>query len=595
MEHANSEGFNKIVVNLLKIKENNNLDTEIYTLRRTEGAWEFVTMTDRNPYIGNKYIPSSEEIQRKLLEVSERGKFLYTPIYTTKGVGSWISAFAPVRASDGTIDGVLEVDYRVDFFYAKIKDRAIMIALVAVGFIVLALLLSLLLAAKISRPILQMTNISRRISKGNFNELKMETYSCSELNEMKSSFKELVNNMQLLSQQAEVISKDNLFEQILDNRIEGRLGNAFAVMVKNLRQMADQARVIASGDLNNPLLSNNSRGVLGNAFAEMVLGLKTLSNNLAEIADKKLLLEITETDIKGDLGKSFQRMYDNLEKIIRDVKESIDHIKRTSNEIMASAREAEQGAINQSSSVEEIKMAVESLSATSANIADNTSHLATVGLHSKEASTKGLVVVKSMKEEIEKIQRQNTTIAEKIMAVNTSSQQIENILDLIRSIAEKTDILALNAALEGTKAGEAGEGFSLVAMEMRRLAESVSQSANNIKELTKDIQVAVNSSVIATEEGIKLTQRGVSLAGETMEAFKKIQEMVEGTTESIKSISQITGEQKNNTEQVLMSIAEISNIIKESASGSAQITQSIIALSEMSNRFQEDISEFKLR
>ena len=204
-------------------------------------------------------------------------------------------------------------------------------------------------------------------------------------------------------------------------------------------------------------------------------------------------------------------------------------------------------------------------------------------------------VVTHMLQEMEKIEGQNKNIADKILMVNETSQQIEEILTLISNIADKTDILALNASLEGTRAGEAGEGFSLVAMEMRRLAENVSKSAVNIKELIKDIKKAVNSSVMATEEGIRLSQSGVILARDTFTAFENVNQMVEGTSRDIDNIANVTLQQKSNTEQVIKSIAEISGIVGQMASGNKQVAQSILELNQMTSNFKVLVDEFHLQ
>lgn len=144
-------------------------------------------------------------------------------------------------------------------------------------------------------------------------------------------------------------------------------------------------------------------------------------------------------------------------------------------------------------------------------------------------------VAQSMLENAESTQRNNQIITERIGELVSRSQRIAEILEVIKDIANKSELLALNAALEGTKAGEAGRGFSLVANQMQRLAENVMGSVRDIKQLTVAIREATNASVLATEEGTKLTA---------------------DTTRSAREIAHIVHEQQGGSVQSLAALAD---------------------------------------
>jgi hypothetical protein len=147
-------------------------------------------------------------------------------------------------------------------------------------------------------------------------------------------------------------------------------------------------------------------------------------------------------------------------------------------------------------------------------------------------------------------------ISEAIKQLTTQAQKISDISEVIRSISDKSDLLALNASLEGTKAGEAGRGFTLVAAEMRRLAESVMAAAREIKQLASNIRTASDSSVQAAEEGRDLAGR---------------------TSESAREITLVTVQQRNATEQVTRSMDEVSQLLAKSAE-STRATESAAQL-----------------
>ena len=146
-------------------------------------------------------------------------------------------------------------------------------------------------------------------------------------------------------------------------------------------------------------------------------------------------------------------------------------------------------------------------------------------------------------------------------------------LQLIQDIADRSDLLALNAALEGTKAGDVGRGFSLVAAEMRRLSEHVKDSVRDIRKLVADMREASHASVMATEEGIKL-------ASEASNAALKISEAVV--------------RQREGTAQVKLGADEIVRVVNESLRGRAETTRSAESLLQLSQDMKTAVSEFRV-
>jgi methyl-accepting chemotaxis protein len=163
--------------------------------------------------------------------------------------------------------------------------------------------------------------------------------------------------------------------------------------------------------------------------------------------------------------------------------------------------------------------------------------------------------------------------AEQTRLVSTHSDRIGEILSLIQDIADKSDLLALNAALEGTKAGEIGRGFSLVAAEMRRLSEHVVDSVRDIRRLVADMHQASHASVLATEEGIKL-------ARETAAAAAKISDAVI--------------RQREGTAQVKTAIVDIVSTVNDALSSSGESTRSAESLLQLSHELKVAATKFEV-
>ena len=252
------------------------------------------------------------------------------------------------------------------------------------------------------------------------------------------------------------------------------------------------------------------------------------------------------------LSGAFHTMTTRLRELVRRIAQSADSLATAAAGMFSEVREQEALATQQTASLEEIRRTLETLSTAAEQVevdADTVREMAQSSLTSSQQ------------------------IAERTRMVSTHSERIGEILSLIQDIADRSDLLALNAALEGTKAGEVGRGFSLVAAEMRRLSEHVKDSVRDIRRLVADMREASHASVLATEEGIKL-------ARETSGAAAKI--------------SAAVGRQREGTSQVKSSADEIVRVVGESLRGRAETTGSAEALLKLSQDLKESISVFRL-
>ena len=190
-----------------------------------------------------------------------------------------------------------------------------------------------------------------------------------------------------------------------------------------------------------------------------------------------------------------------------------------------------------------------------------------------EASRQIATSARGVHENAQRSKGSSEGIADRTHQLNKLTNRIADALTAISTIADKSDVLALNASLEGTKAGEAGKGFTLVAEEMRRLAESVMEAVRDIGELVETIRRASHASVLATEEGVKLSLE---------------------TTRSAETIRLTSQQQQSGTEQVTRSMNEIADFL---AATLAVVRQNGGALGELTKRatqLRELLAEFEL-
>lgn len=319
---------------------------------------------------------------------------------------------------------------------------------------------------------------------------------------------------------------------------------------RRLQVIESVARQVASGNLVLPKLLDPGRdeiSALAGSFERMVGGFRRLEQHVNRVARGDLSTPIA---MEGDLAAAFNQMIANQRELVEQISRTSAQVSSVAAEFLATAQQQQRGAVEQSSAVEQNRRTMETLARSGMQTAD---------------TTQGVL------RNAEQTQGNTQVVAQRITALSVHTQRIGEILEVIREIANKSDLLALNAALEGTKAGEAGRGFSLVANQMQRLAENVMGSVRDIKDLMSTIGEATQATVLATEETQKLAA---------------------DTTRSARQIALSIQQQQAGTEQVLRALDGVSQIAGESATATEQIVRSARELADLSEKLTELVGRF---
>jgi methyl-accepting chemotaxis protein len=328
------------------------------------------------------------------------------------------------------------------------------------------------------------------------------------------------------------------------------VGNATAVPV--VRLAAALAKVGAGEVLSaptQPIFHLDEIGALSRSYNFMLEQLRELTRRAAEVAKGSLDLEL---DLRGDLGDAFRGQLLSLRDIVGHIAQSAVQLAGAATELYAAAQEQEAAAQHQSAGVTQVTRTMESLLEAATHVTDSTTDV----LHRAERT------------------RETTArTTDRITELSGHTGRIGEILEVIREIADRSDLLALNAALEGTRAGEAGRGFTLVAGEMRKLAERVTASVTDIKLLVGDVRASVSATVMATGESSKLA---------------------EGTTESARQINLVTQQQRSGTEQAGHSMRDVASMLTQSLAATQQIRMLAEDLKLQADNLTKLVSRFRL-
>jgi methyl-accepting chemotaxis protein len=277
-------------------------------------------------------------------------------------------------------------------------------------------------------------------------------------------------------------------------------------------------------------------------------------------------IEIARDDEIGVLAKSFTVMVANLRELLKKIQESTNHITSASNEILAATQEQASAAREQSSAVAETTSAAKELSATSEQVGESIKKVAQVAAHALAGMAK-------IKDTIDKTNGMLASLGEK-------SQKIGKITEMIDDVADQTNLLAVNASIEAARAGEQGRGFTVVADEIRKLADSTAKSTKDITSLIELIQHEMSNAIMSMETSVSSVDEEARLAQQT--------------TEKTKEIAMSTHQQISGSKQIADAMMSIDEAMKQIAAGAAQSQASVKQLNELAGEMKQLTSKFKL-
>ena len=297
---------------------------------------------------------------------------------------------------------------------------------------------------------------------------------------------------------------------------------------------------------------------------------------------------------RSGIYEEMRRMVESLRQVMERVNQSAQEVSIAAVQLHSNAQKTADGSHHVVSQSDTVATASEEMAATSSDIANNCHQAAESSNSASATAQSGASIVRDTVEGMSRIAEKVRSSALAVEQLGSRSEQIGQIVGTIEDIADQTNLLALNAAIEAARAGEQGRGFAVVADEVRALAERTTRATREIGEMIKSIQNETRLAVRAMEEGVGEVERGTTGASRSGQALERILEQINEVTGQVNQIATAAEEQTATTREITNNIHNISDTVQMSAQSSQEMSQSSSRLSQLSVDLQELVRRFRL-
>lgn len=464
---------------------------------------------------------------------------------------------------------------------------------------------TLVLGPSMVRPIFKLKEVVNDYSLGNY-ETSIEVDSNDEVGELANMMRKLrdAQNEKLIA--AQHISEGK-FEKVNPASEKDVLAHAFNKEVDIIDDLLHEAEKLIEANQEGNLKLRGDADKFSGSWKKIIEGMNSILDAVVAPIDEagNVLNSMAGGDFRykmqGDYKGDYELIKNNVNKVVESLNNVIGQVAQSSSELASSASEISagteemaSGANEQNMQATEVASSVEEMTRT---IIENTRNATQASSTANEAGDRakegGQVVVQTI-DGIKRIADVVVKSADTIQGLGKSSDKIGEIVQVINDIADQTNLLALNAAIEAARAGEQGRGFAVVADEVRKLAERTTKATKEIDTMIKEIQSSTKGAVQAIEEGTKEVEKGKELAQSAGDALTGIIANSEDVADVIGQLAAASEEQSATSEQISRNVEAISNVTQQAAQSTQQINHAAENLYRLTNNLQELIGHFKL-
>lgn len=517
-----------------------------------------------------------------------------TPFVATKNTRG-VDCLQCHNVSSGTVIGAIRLDYSLAEVDKAVESEFWLTIWFNLGFFLAGLVvINTLLKVWLVTPLSRLNNVLTKRAEGN-TEIRADVDREDEIGELALAFNTMADNVNAAAHREHQIADD----------LREKVGHLLAAVSK-----------VAEGDY-SVVINLKSEGAIG----ELAKSLQVMINYVADSTEQKrievetlerkvdeilhVVILAAEGDLTGDvtvsgedtigkLAQGVQCMVKNLNTLVSQVQRSGIQVTSSATEIAATAKQQEATIAEQAATTTEIAATATEISATTKELTNTMDEVASVADRTRTSAARGHEDLEQMESTMQQIVEAAGSIASKFEVLNEKARNINSVVTTITKVADQTNLLSLNAAIEAEKAGEYGLGFSVVATEIRRLADQTAVATLDIEQMVKEMQTAVSSGVLSMEKFTDQVRRSAEDVNNVSSQLVIIIEEVQEFTPRFENVQQGMHFQAQGAQQIKQAMVQLSESAQQSVDSIRHSNSAIETLNDAAQILQSGVTKFRV-